>query len=64
VAGDFLTTGLPFRSAGGGEPWRPAAAPTLGRHNHEILAGILGMSADEIRVLAEQKVIGTRPAGL
>jgi crotonobetainyl-CoA:carnitine CoA-transferase CaiB-like acyl-CoA transferase len=64
VAGDFLTTGLPFRSAGGGEPWRPAAAPTLGRHNEEILAGILGMSAEEIRVLAEQKVIGTRPAGL
>jgi crotonobetainyl-CoA:carnitine CoA-transferase CaiB-like acyl-CoA transferase len=64
VAGDFLTTGMPFRSAGAGEPWRPAAAPTLGQHNEEILTGILGMSAEEVRVLAEQNVIGTRPAGL
>ena len=64
VAGNFLTTGLPFRSAGAGEPGPRPPAPTLGQHNEEILAGILGLTAEEIRGLTERQVIGTRPAGL
>ncbi|MET8047322.1 CoA transferase [Streptosporangium sp. NPDC005286] len=64
TAGEFLTAGLPFRLASVGEPWFHTPAPLLGQHNEEILTGILGMDSDEIRVLAEEKVIGTRPAGL
>jgi crotonobetainyl-CoA:carnitine CoA-transferase CaiB-like acyl-CoA transferase len=64
VAGDFVTTGLPFRSAGAGRSRPRAPAPTLGQHNEEILAGILGLTAEEIRGLTERQVIGTRPAGL
>jgi crotonobetainyl-CoA:carnitine CoA-transferase CaiB-like acyl-CoA transferase len=64
VAGNFLTTGLPFRSAADGAPREHHPAPTLGQHNEEVLAGVLGLSAEEIRVLAEQQVTGTRPAGL
>jgi crotonobetainyl-CoA:carnitine CoA-transferase CaiB-like acyl-CoA transferase len=64
VAGSFLTTGLPFRSAGAGEPRPRPPAPTLGQHNEEILTGILGLTAEEIRGLTERQVIGTRPAGL
>ncbi|WP_326645887.1 CoA transferase [Streptosporangium sp. NBC_01755] len=64
TTGEFLTAGLPFRLASVTEPWFRTPAPLLGQHNEEILTGILGMSEDEIRVLAEEKVIGTRPAGL
>jgi len=39
-------------------------APTLGQHNHEVLSGILGLTDSEIEKLAEQKIIGTRPAWL
>jgi crotonobetainyl-CoA:carnitine CoA-transferase CaiB-like acyl-CoA transferase len=63
VAGNFLTTSLPFRSAAGGRFSRQAAAPTLGQHNEEVLSGILGMSTEEIRVLAERQVIGSKPKG-
>jgi crotonobetainyl-CoA:carnitine CoA-transferase CaiB-like acyl-CoA transferase len=63
VAGKFLTTGLPFRSARAARPRAGAPAPTLGQHNEEILAGVLGLSADEVRGLAARQVIGIRPAG-
>lgn len=36
-------------------------APLLGEHNEEILAGWLGLSADEIAALAEKRVVGDRP---
>jgi crotonobetainyl-CoA:carnitine CoA-transferase CaiB-like acyl-CoA transferase len=61
VAGEFRTTGLPFRLTGQREP---SPAPTLGEHNEEILGGILGMAPAEIADLATRQVIGTRPAGL
>ncbi|MBR1165207.1 CaiB/BaiF CoA transferase family protein [Bradyrhizobium elkanii] len=35
------------------------AAPTLGQHNREILAEILGLSDDEIAQLAKDRIIGT-----
>lgn len=52
-------------------PWRlsknprrtTAAAPSLGEHNHYVLADILGLSAQEIAVLEAQGIIGTRPTG-
>jgi crotonobetainyl-CoA:carnitine CoA-transferase CaiB-like acyl-CoA transferase len=64
VTGDFLTTGLPFRSAITGRLPGQAPAPTLGQHNNEILAGILSLSAEEVQALADRQVIGTRPKGL
>ena len=33
--------------------------PTLGEHNREILAGILGLSSAEIDQLARDGIIGT-----
>ncbi|MDP3076577.1 CaiB/BaiF CoA-transferase family protein [Bradyrhizobium sp.] len=49
---------MPFR-----ETDRPfeirSAPPTLGEHNHEILAGMLGLSAAEIDQLARDGIIGT-----
>jgi crotonobetainyl-CoA:carnitine CoA-transferase CaiB-like acyl-CoA transferase len=49
---------MPFR-----ETDRPLAIrippPTLGEHNHEILAGVLGLSHAEIDQLARDGIIGT-----
>jgi hypothetical protein len=39
-------------------------APTLGRHDHEILVGELGMLEEEFADLDARGVIGTRPKGL
>jgi crotonobetainyl-CoA:carnitine CoA-transferase CaiB-like acyl-CoA transferase len=38
-------------------------APTLGQHNEYVLTKLLGLTTDEIRQLAEEKVIGTKPMG-
>ena len=38
--------------------------PTLGQHNEQVLAELLGMSQEEIARLAEEKIIGTRPIGV
>ncbi|MBP0112271.1 CaiB/BaiF CoA transferase family protein [Bradyrhizobium vignae] len=35
------------------------AAPTLGQHNREILSELLGLSDDEIKQLAKDRIIGT-----
>ena len=43
------------------EPLR-SPPPTLGQHNEEILAGELGLSAEELDALREEKIIGTRPS--
>ena len=39
-----------------GPPWRPA--PTLGQHNEQIFRDVLGMSAEEIRRLEDEQLIG------
>ncbi|WP_029430127.1 CoA transferase [Blastococcus sp. URHD0036] len=64
VLGSFRTTAMPFRLAGVPGPWIPAAAPTLGQHNDDVLGGELGLDAAELARLTEAGVLGTRPAGL
>jgi crotonobetainyl-CoA:carnitine CoA-transferase CaiB-like acyl-CoA transferase len=39
-------------------------APRLGEHNREVLAGLLGLTDDELTRLADAGVIGQRPLGL
>lgn len=53
---------LPFRYRGQ-KRWLRAPAPTLGQHNREILAGLLGMRDEEIAVLESAGIVGTRPRG-
>jgi crotonobetainyl-CoA:carnitine CoA-transferase CaiB-like acyl-CoA transferase len=39
-------------------------APTMGQHNEYVLGELLGLSQDEIKTLAEEQVIGTKPLGV
>ena len=49
---------MPFREAS--QPYAiRSAPPTLGEHNREILAGLLGLSDAEIEQLARSGIIGT-----
>jgi crotonobetainyl-CoA:carnitine CoA-transferase CaiB-like acyl-CoA transferase len=49
---------MPFRETGKPFPIR-SAPPTLGEHNREILAGMLGLSDAEIDQLTRDGIIGT-----
>ena len=49
---------MPFRETDGPFEIR-SAPPTLGEHNREILAGMLGLSDAEIDQLARDGIIGT-----
>ena len=60
VAGRLDYPGFPMRFSGRYLPIR-RPAPTLGQHNDEVLAGLLGLSHDEIEQLRREKVIGERP---
>ena len=58
----------PVRSLGGNPPDLAAdpisidrPAPTLGEHNEDVLRDILGLSAEQIRALNEEGIIGTKP---
>jgi crotonobetainyl-CoA:carnitine CoA-transferase CaiB-like acyl-CoA transferase len=44
----------------GMRPPLKSTAPTLGEHNEPVLADDLGLSADELRRLADDRIIGTR----
>jgi len=52
-----------------GRPWKlsetpadpPLAAPVMGQHNRQILAGLLGKTDQEIAALEESNVIGYAP---
>nr|MDT0665730.1 CoA transferase [Micromonospora sp. DSM 115978] len=64
VLGPHPMPSLPFRFASrAGAPWLRRAAPTLGQHTDEVLAG-LGVTPSELAELAAAGVTGTRPAGL
>lgn len=53
----------PFRLSGIDMAHR-RPAPLLGEHNEEILCGELGLTTDELSMLTNQNVIGTRPLGI
>jgi hypothetical protein len=38
-------------------------APTLGQHNEYILKNLLGMTVEQIKQLAAEEIIGTKPQG-
>jgi crotonobetainyl-CoA:carnitine CoA-transferase CaiB-like acyl-CoA transferase len=63
VVGVLPLPSWPFRFAGI-DRWLRTPAPTLGQDNERVLSGILGLSADEIRSLQAEGVIGTRPRDL
>ncbi|WP_163506528.1 CaiB/BaiF CoA-transferase family protein [Fodinicola acaciae] len=58
VVGSARYSTLPFRL---GDEMHRRHAPLLGEHNTEVLSG-LGLTADQIAALAEEGVIGDRPA--
>ena len=48
-----------FESADRKPHW--GRAPLLGEHNHDVLAGELGLVADELAALEKSQVIGVEP---
>ena len=62
VVGPKRFPGWPMRYASRTSPWFRRPAPLLGQHNDEVLA-ILGLTGDELALLAAEGIIGTRPAG-
>ena len=63
VVGRHPVFGMPFRYSGI-DRWIRSAAPSLGQHNEEVLATVLGLDAEEISDLAARQVIGNRPLGV
>jgi crotonobetainyl-CoA:carnitine CoA-transferase CaiB-like acyl-CoA transferase len=61
VVGRHPVLGVPFRFASWPGPWFESPAPTLGQHNRDVLAGLLGLDEATIAELAAAKVIGERP---
>ncbi len=61
VVGRHPAPSLPFRYTSV-DHWLRRPAPTMGQHNHEILAE-LGLDAGEIETLTRAGIIGTRPQG-
>jgi crotonobetainyl-CoA:carnitine CoA-transferase CaiB-like acyl-CoA transferase len=59
VTGAHRYPGWPFRITPGPGRHHRAPAPTLGQHNDEVL-GALGLSADEVAALRDQRIIGER----
>jgi crotonobetainyl-CoA:carnitine CoA-transferase CaiB-like acyl-CoA transferase len=65
VTGINLHGGYPIRFSAGPQRLHRRHAPTLGQDNEAILGEVLGLSADEIRQLAQDGIIGNTPkAGL
>ncbi len=61
VVGALDYPGLPFTFSAMPRPVYTRGAPTLGQDN-EVVLGSLGLSPEEIAGLAEQRIIGTKPA--
>jgi crotonobetainyl-CoA:carnitine CoA-transferase CaiB-like acyl-CoA transferase len=62
IVGPKRFPGWPMRYASRTSPWFRKPAPLLGQHNDEVLES-LGVTKDELAVLAAEGIIGTRPAG-
>jgi crotonobetainyl-CoA:carnitine CoA-transferase CaiB-like acyl-CoA transferase len=62
IVGPKRFPGWPMRYASRTAPWFRRPAPLLGQHNDEVL-GSVGITGDELAVLAAEGIIGTRPAG-
>jgi len=58
VVGDMRLPRFPIRSSRGPAVWNRRPAPALGEHNHQILAGLLGLDDAAIEQLAADGVIG------
>jgi crotonobetainyl-CoA:carnitine CoA-transferase CaiB-like acyl-CoA transferase len=54
----------PFAKLAGQDKWLLRPPPRLGEHNGEVLRDRCGLTDEELEKLANEKVIGTRPAGL
>jgi crotonobetainyl-CoA:carnitine CoA-transferase CaiB-like acyl-CoA transferase len=63
VVGAMPLPSMPFRYANI-DRWLRTPAPTIGQDNDCVLSQILGLSAQDVRALAAEGVIGTRPVGL
>ncbi len=61
VTGKTRYPGLPMTFSGLPRALHKAPPPMLGQHNDEVLAGLLGLGADEIGKLREKRIIGERP---
>lgn len=53
----------PFARLDDGRKWLLRTPPTLGQHNEEVLTELCGLTGDDLRRLADEGVIGTRPKG-
>jgi crotonobetainyl-CoA:carnitine CoA-transferase CaiB-like acyl-CoA transferase len=65
VAGTFDVPSLPFQASvapHGPHSWYNMPAPTLGQHNYEVLAGLLGIGPVQLQALADAGIIGERLA--
>lgn len=63
IVGEQQFPTWPMRLSGGPRRFWHTPAPTLGEHNDEVLAGELGLSADEIARLRAEHMIGETPLG-
>lgn len=61
VTGDTRYPGFPMNYSILGNQLHTAPPPTLGQNNVGVLKDELGLTEDEIEVLREKKIIGTRP---
>ena len=55
-AGALPYATLPFKLSNAADP-KPGVAPRLGQHNQEVLAGMLGLTSEELAALHALRVV-------